>query len=223
MFCLMYSLFFIGMHAGVTAGLASVLLQFQVFFTILLGIMFFREKLHLWQIVGGFVAVLGITFIVMNIGDDVTMLGLLLIIGAAMSWAGGNVISKKIGKVNMVSLVAWGSLIAWPPFLAMTLFTDGPEKIMSVLQNLTLISVAAIFYIAIVSTLVAFGIWSWLVHHHSLGTVAPFSLLIPVFAITSSALMLGEPLQGWKITAALLVTAGIAINFAGPRLFPRNS
>jgi O-acetylserine/cysteine efflux transporter len=223
MFGLIYALFFTGMHVGVTAGLASVLLQLQVFFTILLGVIFFKEKLHLWQIVGALVAALGIAFIVMNIGDDVTLLGLLLVMGAALSWAGGNVISKKIGRVNMVSLVAWGSLVAWPPFLAMTLFADGPDKIMLVLQNLTWISVAAIFYIAVVATLVAFGIWSWLLHHHPLGAVAPFSLLIPVFAITSSALMLGEPLQAWKLTAALLVTAGLAINFAGPRLFPKNN
>ena len=222
MFALQFALLFMGMYAGVTPGLASLLLQLQVFFTALLAISFFGEKLHLWQVIGALVAFSGIALVAMHLTGDITLTGFLLVIGAAASWGAGNVISKKIGKVNMVSLVIWGSLVAWPPLLAISCFIEGPDKLFYTFQHLTWMSGGAVLYITYLSTLFGFGVWSWLLHHHPLGTIAPFTLLVPVFGILSSTLVLGEPLQSWKIFAALLVIAGLCINLLGPRIATRS-
>jgi O-acetylserine/cysteine efflux transporter len=220
-FALQFGLLFMAMHAGVTPGLASLVLQLQVFFTILLGILFFDEKSSVWQVVGALVAFLGVGLVAMNLGGNVTFTGILLVVGAAASWGTGNVISKKIGKVDMVSLVVWGSLVAWPVLLALALIVDGPDKALNTLLHLEWISVGSVLYITYLSTLFGFGVWSWLLHQHPIGSVAPFTLLVPVFAILSSVLVLNEPLQTWKIVATLLVIAGLCINLLGPRLFPQ--
>ncbi|HEY2811082.1 MAG TPA: EamA family transporter [Rhabdochlamydiaceae bacterium] len=221
MFALQFALLFMGMYAGVTPGLASLLLQLQMFFTVLLALLFFKEKLRLWQIIGALVSFAGIAIVAMHLSGNVTLLGFLLVIGSAASWGAGNVISKKIGKVNMVSLVIWGSLIAWPPLLAISLIVEGGDKIVHTFQHLTWLSGGAVLYITYLSTLLGFGIWSWLLHRYPLGTIAPFTLLVPVFGILSSALVLNEPLEIWKLGAAALVIIGLCINLVGPKMLSR--
>ena len=218
MFTLQFALLLMGMYAGVTPGLASLLVQLHVFFSLLLSAVYLKEKCHSWQIIGALIAFGGIALIAMHLGGSVTLTGFLLVIGSAVALVAGNVISKKLGKVNMVSLVIWGSLIAWPPLLAISLIVDGAEHLISTLQHLTWVSGGAILYTTYLSTLLAFGLWSWLLHHHPIGTVAPFTLLVPIIAILSSAAFLNEPLQTWKIIAALLVILGVSINLLSPRL-----
>jgi O-acetylserine/cysteine efflux transporter len=219
MFALQFSLLFMGMYAGITAGLAALLLQFQLFFTILLAMLFFRERLRSWQVIGGLLSFTGIALVAINVYEDATFLGFVLVLAAAASWGIGNIISKKMGKVNMISLVVWGSLIAWPPLLTLSLLTEGADKILYTLKNLDWLAVTAVFYITYCATLISFSIWSWLLHHYPLGTIAPFSLLTPIIGILSSALVLREPLQSWKIGAASLVIAGLCVNLLGPRIF----
>lgn len=218
MFALQFSLLFWGMYVGVTPGLASLLLQVQVFFTILLALIFFGEKIRIWQIIGALVSFAGIAYVAVNLGGNITLSGLLLVIGAAASWGAGNVISKKIGKVNMVALVIWGSLVAWPPLLIISFMVEGADRVFYTFQHLTWLSGGAVLYITYLSTLVCFGIWSWLLHHYPLGTIAPFTLLVPIFGILSSVIVLNEPLETWKIIAALLVIIGLCINILGPRM-----
>jgi len=223
MFALQFGLLFLGIYAGVDPGLAAILLQVHVFFSILLGVLIFKETLHLSQILGACVAFAGIALVALNLGGSITWIGFLLLIASAASWGAGNVLSKKIGKVNMVSLVIWGSFFAWPPLLLISFLVEGPDKILSAFQHLTLFSGGAVLYITYLSTLFGFGVWSWLLHHYPLGTVAPFTLAVPVIALFSSVLVLGEPLQLWKILAAVLVIGGLCINLIGPRLFSQKT
>ena len=73
-------------------------------------------------------------------------------------------------------------------------------------------------YTVYASTLVAYSLWSWLLARHPATTVTPFALLVPVFGMLSSALLLGEPLPGWKLAAAGLVIAGLSLTVFGHRL-----
>ncbi len=221
MFALQFFLLFMGMYAGMTPGLASLLQQFQVFFTILLAMIFLGEKSHLWQIIGALISFLGIALVAMNLSGGVTPSGFALCIAAPAAWGTGNIISKKIGKVNMISLVVWGSLIAWPPLLVLSLFVDGFDKLLFTIQHLNWLSSGAVLYITYLATLFGFGTWSWLLHQHRMGTIAPFTLLVPIVAIISSALILKEPLQSWKVLAAFLVISGLCVNILGPRIFMR--
>lgn len=216
MFALQFSLMFLGIFAGVTAGLASILIQFQVFFSILLAMAFLNEKIEKWQAIGALVAFSGVVLIGLNVGGEVTSLGLLLVLLAAAFWGAGSVISKKMGNINMFSLVVWGSLVAWPPLLLASYVLEG-EKIVASFKSLSWVGAASIFYIVYFSTLFGFGVWNWLLKTHSISKVAPFTLLVPFFGTLSSVFILKEPLQSWKIGAGFLVIAGLCIHLLGPR------
>ncbi|HEY2809959.1 MAG TPA: EamA family transporter [Rhabdochlamydiaceae bacterium] len=223
MFALQFSLLFMGISAGVAPGLASILQQNQVLFSILLGLIFLDEKLSHWQIAGMLLSFSGIALIGMEIGSNATFSGFLLVIGASLSWGIGNFTAKKIGKVDMFALVIWSSLIAWPPLLALSLWIEGPSRLLESMQNLSWKGVGSVLYVSYLATLFGMAVWNWVLHHHRLSVVAPFTLLVPIIAMTSSALILGEQIQTWKVTAALLVISGVYVNLAGPRLFKKRN
>jgi len=220
-FAIAFSLLFMGIYFGVTPGLASLLYQMQVFFTLFFAVKFFGEKLHGSQILGALIAISGIALVGIKLGGSVSLLGFFCILLGSLSWGGGNAISKKIGKVDMLALVVWGSLAAWPPILAASLIFEGPSAISFSLTHLSSTSIAALAYISYASTLLGFGIWSWLIHHHPLSSIAPFALLVPVFGMLSSAGMLGEPLESWKLWAFSLIVSGLALHLFGRRIWTR--
>lgn len=212
MFALQFTLLFTGMYVGIAPGLASLLLQVNVFISAILAYFIFHEKWNYGKVVGGLIAFSGIGLVACNLSGSVNPLGFSLIMAAAFFWSVGNVISKKMGKINMVSLVMWASLVAWPPLLLLSFFVEGPDKIFYSLHHLSWLSGGAVLYITYLSTLFGYATWSWLVHHHPIQTVSPFTLLIPIIAILSSVLVLDEPLQYWKIIAGALVITGVGIN-----------
>jgi len=221
MFSLQFALLFSGMYAGTTAGLASLVLQMQVFFTILLAVVFLAEKPSVWQIVGALVSFSGIGLVASNIGGDVSRYGLLLIVAAAASWGVGSLISKKLGKVDMLALVVWASLVAWPPLLVLSFFLEQGSWRVELISHISWLTIGAIGYMVYPVTLLGFAAWSWLFSRYPAATVAPFTLLVPVFGFAASTLALGEPLFAWKINAAALVIAGLCINLFGPRIAVR--
>jgi O-acetylserine/cysteine efflux transporter len=223
MFILQFTFLFTGMKVGMTAGLASLLMQTQIFFTVFLAFSFLGEKLSKWQIIGALVSFSGIILVGSNLGNNISLLGFILTIAAACSWGIGNLISKRLGKVNMFSLVVWGSFIAWPPLLLVSIVIDGLDKLIYSLEHLSWLSVVSIAYIVYPTTLFGFAAWSWLLSKYPASMVAPFTLLVPIFGILSSIIFLGEPLQSWKLIAAALVISGLCINLLIPRLSVRLS
>lgn len=219
MFTLDFAFLFSGMYAGVSSGIASLTLQTQVFFTAILAMIFLKEKLTSWQILGALVAFSGIGLVAINTGGDVNTLGLLLVEFAALSWAGGNLVSKKIGKVDMFSLVVWGSLVAWPPLLLLSFILEHGKLSVESILNVSWLTIGSVAYLVYPVTLFGFAIWSWLLSRHAASTVAPFTLLVPIFGFSSSALILGEGMQGWKIGAGFLIVSGLVINLYGGKLF----
>ena len=210
MFVFQFALLFSGMHAGTTVGLASLLLQVQVFFTVALAVVFLAEQPSVWQIIGALTSFSGIGLVAANLGGEISVLGLLLIIAAAASWGIGNLISKKLGKVDMLSLVVWGSLVAWSPLLLLSFFLEHSTWSLEGVTHLSWLTVNAVGYLVYPATLLGSAVWSWLLSRYPAATVAPFTLLVPVFGFTSSALALGEPLYSWKIAAAILILQGCA-------------
>ncbi len=220
MFASQFALLFSGMYAGTTAGMASLVLQVHVFFTVALAVVFLAEQPSVWQIIGALTAFSGIGLVAAHTGGEISALGLILIVAAA-SWGIGNLIAKKLGKVDMLALVVWGSLVAWPPLLLLSYLLEQDSWSLEGMAHLSWPTIGAIGYITYLSTLLGFAVWSWLLSHYPAATVAPFTLLVPVFGFTSSALALGEPLYPWKLAAAVLIIAGLCINLAGARIAMR--
>lgn len=216
-FCFLFT----GMYIGVSAGMASLTLQTQVFFTTILAMIFLKERMNKAQILGSSIAFMGIIYVAFHTGGDIKLSGLILVELAAFSWAIGNLVSKKIGRVDMLSLVTWGSLLSLPFLLSLSLVLESHLWNIHSLLNLSWKSMGAIAYLVYPVTLFGFAIWSWLLSRHPATTVAPFTLLIPIVGFSSSALLLGESLPSWKIIAAMIVITGLVINLYGGIIFQK--
>lgn len=212
-----FAFLFYAMSVGMPAGLASLVLQSQAFFTLFLAVLFLGERLRLVNLLGLLVAAGGLLLIGLQGVGGVTMAGFALTLCAAVMWALGNVVTRKIGKANLVGLVVWGSLVPPIPFLALSWWLEGPQMIEAALRGFNLSSMLVLIYLAFGATILGYGLWSRLLSRYPVSQVAPFSLLVPVVGLSSSALLLGERLSGLQMIGVLLVMVGLLSNVLGRR------
>lgn len=219
-----FAFLFCAINFGMPAGLASLVLQAQAFFTIVLGAFAFGERLQGKQLAGIALAIFGVLVLIeasLN-GQQVAMTGFMLTLAAALSWACGNIFNKKImsraDSPAVMSLVVWSALIPIIPFFLASLFLDGSERMMQSLVSLDTTTVLSLFYLAFVATIVGYGIWGTLLGRYETWRVAPLSLLVPVVGLASAAVLLDERLTGLQLLGAVLIMAGLYINVFGFRL-----
>lgn len=211
-FTLQFSFLFTGIKLGMSPGLASLVMQFQAFFSMALASLFFADRPSAWKLMGALISFTGIALVGANIGGNITVAGLSLTLLAAFSWAAGNMFSKKVEATSALALVTWGSLIALPGAAALSFFLEGPELIAATFRNVEWATAGAVLYLVYVSTHLGYSAWGFLLNAYPTAVVVPFTLLIPVFGFLSSALFLGEELPGWKLGASLLVMVGLVFN-----------
>lgn len=210
---------FTAMYVGMPAGLASLVLQAQAFFTVLIAAVLLNERVRRHNVMGMTVAVLGLILISQGAAaGSVPVLGFSLTLLAALSWAAGNLVVKTAGQTDMVSLVVWGALVPPLPFFALSWMLEGPEAIQHSLANITYVGVLVVVYLALVATIVGYVLWGRLLSRHPVSKVAPLSLLVPVIGLVSSAWFLDEHLALIQWLGAAVVMAGLAINVFGQRL-----
>jgi O-acetylserine/cysteine efflux transporter len=219
-----FGLLFLAMRSDISPGLASLVIQTQVFFTIGLALVLRGEGLGPLQILGFALAIAGMVFIGLHVsggaGDaGVSVLGLLLVLGAALSWAVANQVARAAGKVDPLGFMVWSSLASVLPMALLSLLMEGGvQVVLAKVATASLVAWAAVIWQAVGNSLFGFGAWNWLLARHPAATVAPTALLVPVFGMVSSALLLGEVLPAWKIGAATLVLGGLALNLLAARL-----
>ncbi|WP_207420296.1 EamA family transporter [Desertivirga brevis] len=211
-FAMQFGFLFTGIHLGLSPGLASLLLQISVFFSMALAFLFFKDKPSVMKILGSLISFVGIGIVASHVGEGATFIGLLLTLLAAFSWAAGNMFTKKVNAQSPLSLVVWGNMIAFPFMLALSLAIEGPTLIVNSLQSSSWATIAAVFYIVYISTHIGYGAWGFLLKNYSASAVVPFTLLIPVVGFLSSALFLGEDLPSWKIFASLFIMGGLVFS-----------
>lgn len=214
-----FGLLFVAMNGHISPGLASLVIQVQVFFTIGLAMRLSGERLQRMQWLALALATGGIATIVLHTDGSTTLLGLGLILLAAISWASGNIVSRRAGQVNMVAYVVWSSLFAVPPLLVLTVTMEGWDAVSNGLRQADAGTWAAVAWQAWGNSLFGYAAWGWLLGRYPAATVTPMALLVPVFGMGGSALLLGEALPAWKLAAAALVLGGLALNLLWPRIY----
>jgi O-acetylserine/cysteine efflux transporter len=216
-----FAFLFSAMYVGMPAGLASLVLQAQAFFTLIFAGIFLHERFRAANVVGLAIASGGLAVIGMQGGHAMTLAGFVLTLCAAGSWALGNIVTKKVGKVDLVGLVVWGSLIPPLPFLALSYALEGPQRIAAALSGIDATSIFAVVYLAFIATLLGYGLWSRLLARYPASQVAPFSLLVPIVGLASASVFLDEHLSAPQIAGAALVMVGLAVNVFGGWLVQR--
>ena len=213
-----FGVLYVAVQRFISPGMASLVVQTQVFFTILLAIAIDGERVRGFQWLGLLLAAGGIAVIALHVDASTTPLGLAMVLFAALAWAGGNLVARHSGRVNMLGYMVWSSLFALPPLLLGSLWLEGGPAIAAALRQADAATWAAVLWQSLGNTLFGYAAWAWLLARHPAATVAPMALLVPVFGMGASALWLAEPLPAWKLAAAALVIAGLALNLLWPKL-----
>ena len=216
-----FGLLFIAMNGMISPGLASLVVQMQVFFTIGLSMLRSGERLKPYQLSAFALAIAGMAVILAHNGRGATVAGVVLTVGAAGGWSLANQASKEAGKVNALAYVVWSSLFSLPPLYLLSLWREGWPAIAAGLSQATLGTWVVILWQSVGNTMFGYGCWAWLLARYPAATVSPLTLLVPVFGMGASTLVLGEPLQDWKILAGFLVMAGLVVNLFWARRKPK--
>ncbi|SDN45291.1 EamA family transporter [Allokutzneria albata] len=206
-----FGLLFVGMKAGMPAGLSSLAVQSQALFTALFAALLLRERPGRTRLAGMAVAFAGISLVAVEYGTSSPLAAFLLVIGSAACWGLSNVITRKAQPPDMLRFMVWVSAVPILPLLGLSLLVEGPEAGTAALGALNLSGVGATLFVAWAATLFGFGVWGYLLREYDATAVAPFSLLVPVFGMSSAALFLGEAVTPLRCVAAVLVIAGVGI------------
>jgi len=204
-----FGFMFVAMTHGVSASLASLLVHTQAFFTIFIAMIVFRERLRPRQGVAIALALVGLGLLVADRSEAGGLFGIGLILLAAVCGAVGNNILKSLGRVEMLGVSVWMSLVVPLPLLALSLWLEASLSFKSLASTVSWTTVGAIAYSSILATVLVFAIWGRLLATYSAVLVAPFFLLVPVFGISLSAIVLGERLNALQIGGAMLIFVGL--------------
>lgn len=219
-----FGLLFFAIKLGMPAGLSSLVIQLQVFFTIGLGVFFLGDKFRAHNVIGALIAAAGIVVLaaykIMS-GSNATFLAFLIVIVAGLAWGIANIVAKRAAgtyNIDMFALVVWSSMVPPLPLTLMSYVFEGGIAPWHAVTSAGLITWLCVVTMAWGATLFGFTSWARLLHRYPTSLVSPFALLIPISGLASGAWFLDETLAPVQYVGALLVLAGLAVNVYGPSL-----
>jgi O-acetylserine/cysteine efflux transporter len=207
----LYAFLNLALAWGMPAGLSSLVLQCQAFFTMALAFVFLGERPSRFQIIGAVVAFAGIGVIALERLGGASIVPLLMTLLAALSWGFANIVTRKASPRDALSFTVWGVLVAPLPLLLLSAVLEGPSIMLTALGGFGWSDAALIAFLSYPATLLGGAIWSWLLGQHPASTVAPFTLLVPITGLVSGHLILGETITPIEIAGGLLVIAGLMV------------
>ena len=213
-----FSLLFIGMDVGMPAGLASLVLQAQALFTVVLAALLLRERIAGSQVLGLAIAFGGLALVAGGLDGVATAEGFALVVAAAVAWGFGNLALKRAAPADPLRFMTTVCVVPPLPLLALSLAFEGPGEIGDAFAGADALGIGAVLYIAFAATTVGWGLWGALMARYPASTVAPSALVVPVFGLSFGALLLGEPITGRDVAAAALILAGVMLTLRAPRM-----
>ena len=217
-----FSFLFIGIKLGMPAGLASLVLQAQAFFTLFAAVAYLGEHMSWHNLAGLGLAACGMAVIGSQQADNLTLAGFWCTLLAAASWGIGNIIMRRatfgVPSFSMLSLVVWAGVMAILPLTLLSLLLEGFDAWLAVWESPSWISAGSLVYLSFCATLLGYALWGKLLSRYPAATVSPLALLVPLVGLSSSAVFLDETLTLWQIIGALLVMTGLATHVLGGRI-----
>ncbi len=206
-----FGFMFVAMTRGISAGLASLLIHSQAFFTVMIAMVAFREPVRFRQAVALLLALAGFACLVFDRSQAGSLVGMGLILTAALSAAAGNNLLKSLGDADMLGVSVWMSLAVPLPLLALSVFVEADGDVAGLFASMSWVTLAAGVYSALLASVFAFAVWGYLFARYSAAKVVPFFLLVPVFGMGLSMALLGETLSRLQFAGAILIFAGLCL------------
>ncbi|MFN4001432.1 EamA family transporter [Microcella sp.] len=212
-----FALLYLGLALGMPPGLASLLLQTQVMFSIVVAALLLRERPTRRQLIGIAIGMLGLALVVVGHSQSAPWMPLVVTLAAALAWAIGNVLARRAQASSGLSLVVWSGLVVPLPALALSLVVDSPPVVWQALTNLSWVAIGSTVYTAVFASLIGYGIWNSLLARYPTSAVVPFTLLVPVVGILAAWLVQGEVPTTTEFIGGAIMLAGLAAAVLQPR------
>jgi len=207
----MWALINLGIEIGVPPGIASLVIQLSAFFTMLWGALIFKENIRANQMLGALLALIGLAGILMTRTGSNEFFGVLLVVLSAVSWSVGNVIIKKSGVKEIFSFIVWASLFPPIPLFLFGYVRHGAAPYLDLMNKIAPEAIFSLTFQVYLATHFSYWGWNSLVRNYPISIVAPLSLLIPVFGITSSVVIGGEHISVAEAASMMVIVAGLFI------------
>lgn len=205
-----FGLLYVALDLGMPSGLASLILQAHVIMTIVIAAVVLRESPTRRQVIGASIGTAGLLVVVIAHGATAPVVPVLVMLGAALSWATGNVVARSAGVASGLSLVVWSALVVPVPALLLSLLVDGPDEVGRAVTHLSAVAIASTVYTAIGASLIGYGIWNSLLARHPASAVVPFVLLVPVVGILAAWLVQDEVPTVLELVGGVVMLVGVA-------------
>lgn len=212
-----FSLLYLALALGMPPGLASLLLQTQVMFSILVAAVVLRERPSRRQFVGVMIGMLGLSMVIVGHSQVAPWLPLAVTLLSALAWAVGNVLTRRSKASSGLSLVVWSGAVVPLPALALSLIVDTPTVVWQALTSLSWVAIASTVYTAVFASLIGYGIWNSLLARHPTSAVVPFTLLVPVVGILTAWIVQAEVPTTAEFAGGAIMLAGLAAAVIQPR------
>lgn len=212
-----FALLYLALALGMPPGLASLLLQTQVIFSLVVAALVLRERPTPRQLVGVFVGMVGLAFVIVGHAQAAPWLPLVVTLGAALSWSIGNVLARRAQASSGLSLVVWSGLVVPLPAFALSLIVDSPPVVWQALTGLSWVAIASTVYTAVFASLIGYGIWNSLLARYPTSAVVPFTLLVPVVGILTAWLVQAEVPSVTEFVGGAIMLTGLAAAVLQPR------
>ncbi len=216
-----FGLLYIAMNGHISPGLASLVIQTQVFFTIGFATLFARERLAPLQWGALALCAAGLAVIAFATDGSASTSGLLLVIAAGASWGLANILSRSVAPGEALRFIVWSSLFAVPPLVLLALVVEGSMPVMNSVSTAGWAAWGSVLWQSVANTLVGYTAWSWLLSRHPAALITPTALLVPIFGLSASMLFVGEAMPLWKVLAGVIIVVGLALNLMAGRISRR--
>jgi O-acetylserine/cysteine efflux transporter len=205
-----FGLLYLSLHLGMPAGLASLLVQVQVIFSIAISRVFLKERPTKQQLLGVGIGLLGLTVLVAGRVATAALLPLIVIIGACLSWSIGNVLSRRAQITSGFGLTVWSGIVVPIPALALAFLINGPHAVGHAVSHIGVVTILSTLYTAVLCSLFGYGVWNSLLSKYPIGSVVPFALVVPAAGIATAWIALGQAPTITEIVGGVILLAGIA-------------
>lgn len=205
-----FALLYLALALGMPPGLASLILQTQVIFSIVISALFLRERPSRRQAIGVLIGMLGLVLVIVGHSASAPWLPLLVVLGSALSWAIGNVLARRSKAASGLGLVVWSGAVVPLPALALAVIVESPPVVWDALTHLSIAAILSTLYTAIAASLIGYGIWNTLLARYPTSAVVPFTLIVPVVGIVAAWLVQGEVPGALELIGGVVMLSGLA-------------